>query len=584
MLRIEKERRTNRIRGNAMRRRLLGAMLSVALMVGLLVPLGLLLSSGADTALDQKQAAIARALELEQERKALPAPVSVQPVMDIEDIWAIEDTRTEAEHALVTQMYREEEKLGYDAESSTFYCTLGIDTGDAWPEISLNVRGAEGVQVVWVDDYSYDWCEDAISQGYRYELLAYTQDEFAYIGLVFTGMPIVTLDVEDEIGRQDVPGRATISAAGYAPVDTAVIAHERGGGYFKVISKWSYKMEFHTLGANGKDEKNVMSVLGMEPDSDWLLLANAQDNTTVRNKIAWDIWNDWHAQGEGLMCMDSELVELFINDEYKGIYQLMQRVQPEREISRIGGDVSSDIVLRIISSVNDSTKPVWDLTKEDVDFRLEYRYEPNGNDRRVFDLAKDYVELSRRDEAKQMDDAEFEKTLLERVDIESMLHYILFFHACSLRDNICNNIYLFMLEDDDGRMMIHHAPWDMDTAFWVKPPSEPHDSLRWPDLSMVLPRRMLDLDIGNCRERMWQIWREKRATILSDEAIYERFTAMEEYVNATGAYLRETEKWYGGATELNLSEMEYYEERNLNLVELTMEEHWPIDGAMIDLQ
>ena len=95
---------------------------------------------------------------------------------------------------------------------------------------------------------------------------------------------------------------------------------------------------------------------------------------------------------------------------------------------------------------------------------------------------------------------------------------------------------------------------------------------------------MLDLNVGNCRELMWKIWREKRQTVLADEAIYERFTAMEEYINASGAYLRESEKWYGEAIELNLSDMEYYEERNLSLVELVLEDTWPIDGAMIDLQ
>lgn len=568
-----------------MRKKLLGTLLLVVLLTALLVPLERILSKGADTPLDQKQAAIKRALEIEEERRALPAPAGVQPAAEnIEDIWAIEDARTEAETPLVRQMYRGEEALGYDEESRTFYCTLGMDNGDDWPEMVLSVLGEPGLEAVWVDDYSYDWCSDAIREGYRYELMAYTQDLFEYVGVVFTGLPLVTLNTEGEITTQDVPGWATIAAAGHAPVNTATLVHERGGGFTKMINKRSYRLEFHTLGANGRDEKYVTSVLGMEPDSDWLLLANAQDNTTVRNMISWDIWNDWHDEGEAFMRMDSHMVELFVNDEYMGVYQLMQRVQAEQEIERFGGDVSTDIALRIISSINASTKPVWDLAGTDVDCRLEYRYEPRGNARRVFDLAKDYVALSHRDEANWLSDEEFEKTVLERIDIESMMHYILFFHACSLRDNIGNNIWLYMIRDDDGRMMIHHAPWDMDTAFWVKPPSEPHDSMRYPDTSMVLPRRMLDLNVGNCRELMWKIWREKRQTILADEAIYERFTAMEEYINASGAYLRESEKWYGEAIELNLSEMEYYEERNLSLVELVLEDTWPIDGAMIDLQ
>lgn len=555
----------------------------VALLTALLTPLALMLTKSRDSMLDAKQAAIARALEMQAEREKADKRTPVQPVAEIEAIWAIEDARMEAEQPLVKEMYHGADRLGYDAQSNTFYCTLGLGTGDDWPQIALSILGEGGVEALWVDDYSYDWCTDAISQGYRYELLTYTKEQYAYTGVVFTGLPIVTLNTEGELSTQDVPGRATIAAAGYEAIDTATLAHERGGGFTKPMPKWSYRLEFHAMGMNGRDEKRVTSVLGMEPDSDWLLLANAQDNTTVRNKISWDIWNDWHEEGEGLMQMSSELVELFVNDEYMGIYQLMQRVQEEREIERFGGDVRTDSVVRIISSVNASSKPVWDLAGTDVDCRLEYRYEPNGNAQRVFELVKDYVELSHRNEENWLDDAEFERIVLERLDIESMMHYILFFHACSLRDNIGNNIWLYLLEED-GRMKIHHAPWDMDTAFWVKLDEDAHDAMRWPDTSMVLPRRMLDLNVGNCREIMWEIWREKRSTILSDEAIYNRFTEMEEYINATGAYLRETEKWYGGARELNLSEMEYYEERNLSLVELVLEDSWPIDGAMIEVK
>lgn len=564
-----------------MRRNLIKTALLVALLVVLLAPAAQLLSDAKDSLLDAKQAAIARALEMEQARKAQAEPVSVQPAAeDIEAIWAIEDARTEAEGTLVHEMYRGADRLGYDSASATFYCTLGIGLED-WPEIALSARGEENVQVIWLDDYTYDWPSDAIRDGYRYELLAYTDTEFAYIGVVFTGLPIVSVDAEGTLGKEDAPGRATVSAAGYDAIDTAMIIHERGGGYTKPVNKWSYRLEFHQLSHSGKDEKRMESVLGMPADSDWLLLANAQDLTTVRNKIAWEIWNDWHAETGSPMCMQSEMVELFINGEYKGIYQLMQRVQPEQEILRMGGNLSTDSAVRIVSSINPSDKPQWSLAGEDVDFVLEYLYDPSGNAQRLFDKAKDYVELSRKDPALQLDDAAFEKLVLERIDIESMIDYILFFHACTLRDNIGNNVYLYLLRQEDGRLLFHHAPWDMDTAFWVKPASEAHNSTYWPNLSMVIPNRILTLNIGNAREIMWDTWREKRATVISDEAIYARFTDMEEYINASGAYLRDSEKWYGEAIELNLSEMEYYEEQNLKTVELVLENEWPIDGAML---
>ena len=121
----------------------------------------------------------------------------VLPLMDIEQVWNIEDTRTEATERMVTRMFNGVEVLGYDGLSDTFYCTLGLDDGEEWPQISLTALGAEGLQVAWIDDYTYDWCSEAIEENYRYELLAYTDTQYQYIGVVFTGLPIVTIHADN---------------------------------------------------------------------------------------------------------------------------------------------------------------------------------------------------------------------------------------------------------------------------------------------------------------------------------------------------------------------------------------------------
>jgi len=120
------------------------------------------------------------------------APV-VAPVMDIEEIWAIEDARQESETPLITALENHGMPLGYDALENTFYCTLGMGHEETWPDIHLTAPGAEGVELVFVDDYSYDWCTDAIRDGYAYQILAYTDTEFSYTQVIFTSLPIITL-------------------------------------------------------------------------------------------------------------------------------------------------------------------------------------------------------------------------------------------------------------------------------------------------------------------------------------------------------------------------------------------------------
>lgn len=565
------------------RKNLIVSALVMLLLTALLAPLAQLLASGANTPLNQKQAAITRALEMEREREKMPAPVEVQTVTEIEKIWEIEDAREETDAQLVSSMTAGTGELGYDAESRTFYCTIGLENGDEWPEIAMQARGEEGVRVVWIDDYSYDECAYAIAEGYRYELLAYTDTQYAYIGVVFTGLPIVTVHAEGEITMDsDVPGRATIAAAGYEPIDTAMVVHERGGGCSKPFDKWSYRMEFHEISSSGKDRSRDVSVLGMEADSDWLLLANAGDPTTVRNMLAWDLWRDWNEGKSALMIMDSELVEVFVNDEYVGIYQLMERIKEEQEIERYGGDVNTAVVGRLISVNNMSEKPVLDLHEEGVDFRMEYRYEANGDAERMFGLMEDFVTLFRTDELK-LDDEAFAALALERVNIEDMMSYILFYHACTLNDNNINNVFVYVMQDEDGRYLYHHAPWDMDSSFWVLRSYQDHNTLRWPDMGVIIPTRMLDLDVGGCRKILWELWNEKRSTVLSSSSLSNRFMKMEQFLNMSGAYRRDMRKWFGTDTTLDMSEVTYYTEECLNLIRLTMLERWPVQGMELEL-
>lgn len=95
---------------------------------------------------------------------------------------------------------------------------------------------------------------------------------------------------------------------------------------------------------------------------------------------------------------------------------------------------------------------------------------------------------------------------------------------------------------------------------------------------MTLPRRMLDLDISSSRAIAREIWNEKRSTVFSDQAIYDQLIAMEERVNASGAYRRDAERWYGEAQELDLSEMIYYATDRAEKIEAYLTYMWPVEG------
>lgn len=553
-----------------------GTWIAAALLALIMAPLALLATKTLPQELPEE--ALVRRLMGLDDRSYVP----VLPVMETEDIWALEDAREQAGKPLIAAMKNGEDALGYDAAQETFYCTLGLETGNAWPEIALSASGEDGVQVVLVDDYSYDWCSEAIREGYRYELFAYTETEYAYVGIVFTGLPIVTLHVDGgvEITREDVSAQVSFSGAGYDAVHSSALIHERGGGWEHLIDKKGYRVELHTLSAKGKDKKNEQSVLGMEADCDWLLIASPDDESCIRNQLSFELWRDWNG-GEGVMMLEGRLAELFIDDEYMGVYQVLEPVRADEEIVRMGGNLNTDVTVRKINPFNTGYRPTWDL-EHVIDSVLELRYAPaQMTAEQAFAVMEGYVSIEGLN-CEALDDKTFAEAAEMMFDMEEVMSYFLFIQAlCGSKDNAVNNVYIWARKQNDGHYTYTFSPWDMDNMFvWLSESGVGSHEMQEVDrinFLMTAFDRMLDLNVGDCRRILWEIWEEKRASILSDDALYQRIVDMEEMINASGAYLRESERWRGGAKELDVSDILSLATTHQATLEWYMEELWPLE-------
>ena len=476
----------------------------------------------------------------------------VASVMEVEAVWAIEDSRTETERALVQRMFNGDEILGYDSESRTFYCSIGTQNGDDWPELALSALGEAGVSAAFVDDYTYDFCWDAVAEGYRYELLTYTDTEYAYAGVVFTGLPIVTIHTDGGAEIEwDVNAGADIHIAGgeTGALYSRALVHRRGGNAYVGVPKHSYRIKFRSISLKGKEQDVARSVLGMEADSDWLLIGNASDYKAIRNHLCWQQWAAWK-EGPQFAELDSRLVELFHGDEYMGIYQLMQYVNPEKELLKMGGNPKTDALIRIIIAINEGDRPRKQRGDEGA---VELRYAPEGmTAEEAFALFEPFeqVEFLR---TREMSDEEFVQTIQQHFDVQELIDYFLFIQMYGIRDNVRNNLYVWALRQADGTYRYALSPWDMDRSLGYEESTQRPGELASYDMGMV--HRMLDADLLDSRQRMWSMFEEKRAGVLSDEAINEWLYGVEDAINATGAFLRESEKWRGGAEKLDLTEM-----------------------------
>ena len=108
--------------------------------------------------------------------------------------------------------------------------------------------------------------------------------------------------------------------------------------------------------------KSSVSIDGMSGKK-WSLLANAQDSSLLRNRLVYDLANEI---GMKYAC-DSRFVDMFINGDYKGSYQLTQKIE-----------MGSNTVMPDLEEPNTDSAD-GEVPTENFDFILELDTADNAN-------------------------------------------------------------------------------------------------------------------------------------------------------------------------------------------------------------
>ena len=466
------------------------------------------------------------------------APV-VEPVADIEDIWAIEDARQESETPLVTLLLNHGAQLGYDAQENTFYCPIGLETGDEWPQIHLTAPGAKGVRLVFVDDYSYDWCSDALRDGYAYQIIAYTDTEYAYAQIVFTGLPIVTMQVEEEIEYEDVRAQVSFSAPDCA-VQTAALTHRRGAGSRLLSDKKGYKIDF----VHGADDSGALAQVPRFGTVDnVILLSGVMDNSLMRDRLSWEMYAMIAGEDEPYGPRETQYVELFVNDRYEGLYLMMEPVDDGEELAKVSPDAPmlSSVYRTAQIDYAGERAYVENPMREGSIYEL-YHAPVQG---REFDALSAYLALEQLPRGEEYD-AEFERLVMRHVDLPSILRYYLFVQAGGMMDNVFNNMYV-IARQEEGTVRYSFAPWDMDLTWGRAKDSETGEFS--PDLfSFDVVERMLEIDAsGAARRTLRELWAQLRETAFTQETVERLVESYTQELDASGAYVRDALRWKGDA-------------------------------------
>ena len=184
----------------------------------------------------------------------------------------------------------------------------------------------------------------AMREGHAFEALLLSGDgkSFVPFRIVLTGLPVVCLEKTDDApvvrkevhsgrirllslqkpGEEDAPVQADAAAETGASALLRCSFHVRGN-----IASTLKKKPFRISLLNAAGEKTKVSWLGMREDDDWILNPLYTDATRVREKTAYELWEEVSALAEVPQASSHmQYVELFMDNTYQGVYGLMEPV------------------------------------------------------------------------------------------------------------------------------------------------------------------------------------------------------------------------------------------------------------------
>lgn len=119
------------------------------------------------------------------------------------------------------------------------------------------------------------------------------------------------------------------NVAGVAAVNGGLQIRGRGNSTWDIHPKKPYRLKL----------TDKQSLLGMPSSKDWVLLANYSDKSLLRNAAAFDLGTrmgfPWSPR--------SAFVEVYLNDRYDGVYQLMENIKVTKDRVNIDELTAADV-------------------------------------------------------------------------------------------------------------------------------------------------------------------------------------------------------------------------------------------------
>lgn len=293
-----------------------------------------------------------------------------------------------------------------------------------------------------------------------------------------------------------------------------------------------------------------VKILGMRKDNKWILDAGQADLFRLRNRIATEIWNEmahkpYYADKEpnAITGVRGKVVELYLNDEYRGIYCLTECMD-RKELKLKKFEMNTGLIHgEFWISKSYGSALMWDIPEN---------YDNNSNLFDVFEIK--YPDLNDIEETDHSilwnaidfvvnsDDETFTNNVSDYFDMPVIIDYYIFLNVMNAFDNVGKNM-IWAVYDKESDKKLTLAVWDLDGTVgskWLNDWAIPEYKI---NVNHNLYVRLIKLNVDHFNEKVINRYYELRKNIISTESIIKKYTDYYELLKNSGAAKREEEKW-----------------------------------------
>jgi hypothetical protein len=304
------------------------------------------------------------------------------------------------------------------------------------------------------------------------------------------------------------------------------ISIEIRGESAQMFPKKSYSFETQdSLGEN----RNV-SLLGLPEENDWILYGPYSDKTLIKNVLSYKLARDL-----GRYATRTRYCEVFINENYMGLYVLMEKIKQDknrvdiatlRESDISGDQLTGGYIIRV-DKLDANDYPSWTAYPEVGQFGeypVHYQYfDPDGWELQV--QQQDYIGNFMKDFEMALNGPYYlhhEMGYKPFVDIQSFVDYMIINELTKNVDAYIFSTYLYKDRDSKGGKLHMGPAWDFNISFGnVDYNNQAVQTYGWlytdPSRIYFFRRMMNDRIFSNhlnCR------WHELRTSVFSNDRMF----------------------------------------------------------------